>query len=63
MSNTNFTLRIVGEAVFARGGVLEVASITSFTGSALVNVRRKALSPVKIFTQGTTVFCFYITLR
>ena len=30
---------------------------------ALVNIRRKALSPLMIFTQGRTVFCFYITLR
>ena len=31
MSNTNFTLCIVGEAFVARGGVLEGASIRSFT--------------------------------
>ena len=30
---------------------------------AIVNIRRKALSPLVIFTQGRTVFCFYITLR
>ena len=33
------------------------------TGSALVNIRRKALSPLMIFTRGRTVFYFYITLR
>ena len=32
-------------------------------GSALVNIRRKALSPLMIFTQGRTVFCLYVTLR
>ena len=63
VSNTNFTLYVLEEAFMARGGVLEGASITSFTGSAFVNIRRKALSPVMIFTQGRTVFCFYITLR
>ena len=31
--------------------------------SALVNVRRNALSLLMSFTQGRTVFCFYITLR
>ena len=31
--------------------------------SALVNIRRKALSTLMIFTQGRTVFCFYITLK
>ena len=32
-------------------------------GSALVNIRRKALSSLMIFTQGRTLLCFYITLR
>ena len=32
-------------------------------GPALVNIRRGALSPLIKFTQGRTVFCFYITLR
>ena len=32
-------------------------------GSALVNIRRKALGHLMIFTQGRTVFCFYITLK
>ena len=31
--------------------------------SALVNIRRKALSPLMIFTQGRTVFCFYMKLK
>ena len=34
--------------------------LVSATRSALVNIRRKALSPLIIFTQGRTVFCFYI---
>ena len=34
--------------------------LVSATRSALVNIRREALSPLMIFTQGRTVFCFYI---
>ena len=32
-------------------------------GSALVNIRRKALSSLMIFTQGRTLLCFYLTLK
>ena len=36
--------------------------LSCFERSALVNIRRKALSPLMIFTQGRTVSCFYISL-